>query len=509
MKLRYLINLFVVSILLAACSESLEDTYSDYAGNGRIRYVGKCSDLDATPGWYRLSLKWNNSIDATIDSIRVTWSASSDVVHDTLLNATDTSLILNSLEDGTYRIGVQAVNNRGEESLEITTYARPYTENHEIVRTFTQAITKFYRVGNNLVFFTDRWNSDIVELNLNYTSTNGEKKIYELTEERMNEGFLTVEDVNVGEPITVSRTGRIAGTSDTIQFNTLTLENKRTLTSDFISAIQYRYGFSTATPTLESEFNHFLDTVRVLEFDYSLNTLEDILYCPKLEKIVLGKNRYLVERFTTKENYSILYDEIRTLKVLNEANRLTGVKVERYANHYFTEKPDYVEDKGFRTWDVPDNLVYIPSTEVDTVTCDFKDINADPYLPDLVDNDPETRWETSPLTYIRTYELTITLKELKKIRGIKIGQKLFDPALDRESKLYLPPSIIIKTSTDKIDWDNVTYVEENTLGQGSGEVTLLPITEGSRDVKYIRVTLNDQVSGSTCRVMLADIIPYE
>ena len=156
MKLRYLINLFVVSILLAACSESLEDTYSDYAGNGRIRYVGKCSDLDATPGWYRLSLKWNNSIDATIDSIRVTWSASSDVVHDTLLNATDTSLILNSLEDGTYRIGVQAVNNRGEESLEITTYARPYTENHEIVRTFTQAITKFYRVGNNLVFFTDR-----------------------------------------------------------------------------------------------------------------------------------------------------------------------------------------------------------------------------------------------------------------------------------------------------------------------------------------------------------------
>ena len=45
--------------------------------------------------------------------------------------------------------------------------------------------------------------------------------------------------------------------------------------------------------------------------------------------------------------------------------------------------------------------------------------------------------------------------------------------------------------------------------QGAGEVTLLPITEGSRDVKYIRVTLNDQVSGSTCRVMLADIIPYE
>ncbi|MEQ2978743.1 DUF4998 domain-containing protein [Butyricimonas faecihominis] len=509
MKLKYLINLFIASISLIACNESLEDTYGDYAGDGRIRYVGKCSGLDATPGWYRLSLKWMNSIDATIDSIRVTWTASSDVIRDTLLNATDTTLILDNLQDGTYRIGLQSVDKRGEKSLEITTYARPYTENHEIVKTFTQAITKFYRVGNNLVFFTDKWNDDIVDLNLHYTGTDREEKIYELTKERMNEGFLTVENVDMGEPITVSRVGRITGTSDTIQFNSLTLENKRTLTSDFMSAIQCRYGFSTATSVLETEFNHFLDTVRVLEFDYNLNTLEDILYCPKLEKIVLGKNRYLVERFTTKENYSVLYDEARSLKVLNEANRLMGVKVERYANHYLTGKPDYVEDKGFQTWDIPDNLVYIPSTDVDTVACDIKDINADPYLPDLVDNDPETRWETSPLTFVRTYELTITLKELKRIRGIKIGQKLFDPTLDRDSKLYLPPSIIVKTSADKIDWDNVTYVEENTLGQGSGEVTLLPIAEGSRDVKYIRVILNDQVSGSTCRIMLADIIPYE
>ena len=256
MKLRYLINLFIASMSLIACNESLEDTYSDYAGDGRIRYVGKCSGLDATPGWYRLSLKWTNSIDATIDSIRVTWPASSDVIRDTLLNATDTTLILDNLQDGTYRIGLQAVDKRGEKSLEITTYARPYTKNHEIVKTFTQAVTKFYRVGNNLVFFTDKWNDDIVDLNLHCTDR--EEKIYGLTKERMNEGFLTVENVDMEKPITISRVGRIMGTSDTIQFNTLTLENKRTLTSDFISAIQYRYGFSTATPTLESEFNHWI-----------------------------------------------------------------------------------------------------------------------------------------------------------------------------------------------------------------------------------------------------------
>ena len=46
-KRKYIINLLLAMVaLLVGCNESLEDTYSDYAGDGKIRYVAKCSDLD-------------------------------------------------------------------------------------------------------------------------------------------------------------------------------------------------------------------------------------------------------------------------------------------------------------------------------------------------------------------------------------------------------------------------------------------------------------------------------
>lgn len=34
---------------IAGC-ENLEDTYSEYAGDGKIQYVGKCTDVVVSPG---------------------------------------------------------------------------------------------------------------------------------------------------------------------------------------------------------------------------------------------------------------------------------------------------------------------------------------------------------------------------------------------------------------------------------------------------------------------------
>ena len=59
-KRKYIINLFAVAALLVGCGESLEDTYSDYAGDGKIRYVAKCTEVHATPGWERLLVEWIN-----------------------------------------------------------------------------------------------------------------------------------------------------------------------------------------------------------------------------------------------------------------------------------------------------------------------------------------------------------------------------------------------------------------------------------------------------------------
>lgn len=44
-KRKYIINLFAAAALLVGCGESLEDTYSDYAGDGKIRYVAKCTEV--------------------------------------------------------------------------------------------------------------------------------------------------------------------------------------------------------------------------------------------------------------------------------------------------------------------------------------------------------------------------------------------------------------------------------------------------------------------------------
>lgn len=117
---KYIINLFAAAALLVGCGESLEDTYSDYAGDGKIRYVAKCTEVHATPGWERLLLEWINGTDATVDKIKVIWSCEN--LGDTIfLPSTAESYELKNLKNGTYRFDICAVDGEGNESLMETT----------------------------------------------------------------------------------------------------------------------------------------------------------------------------------------------------------------------------------------------------------------------------------------------------------------------------------------------------------------------------------------------------
>ena len=114
---KHIINLLFAAVaFMTGCSESLEDTYSDFAGDGKIRYVAKCSDLDITAGWERLIVNWVNGTDATIDKIKVAWlfEGQRDSVY---LPGTETSFVLTDLADGTYQFYVSAVDKFGNESL--------------------------------------------------------------------------------------------------------------------------------------------------------------------------------------------------------------------------------------------------------------------------------------------------------------------------------------------------------------------------------------------------------
>ncbi|MEY8591991.1 DUF4998 domain-containing protein [Butyricimonas hominis] len=504
---RYITCLLAVVVMLASCSESLEETYEDYAGDGKIRYVGKCSGLAVIPGWKRLTAKWKNSQDVTIENIKVLWSTS-DLRDSVLLPAVDTSCDIRNLENGTYRVDVCSVDKNGRTSLVETMYGRPYTEEHEVVRTFTRGITKFYKIGNNLAFFLDSWSDNIEAITLHYTGTNQNAVDYPLTREVFNQQFVVLGDVDTSKPITVKRSGKLEGCPDLILFEDYELEDELNVSSDFKYVMQWRYGLQDRTEEQLRDFRHFLDTVKVLEFDYDMTTFEDILYCKNLQKVVLGKNRYLHPeyRFSRLAEMSTLREERRSIRALNAVSELLGVTIERYNTHYFKgfSKPTNMVEMG--NPGVPD-LEFIPVSMIDTIT-DSQEVDSfDSSLESLIDNDPSTWWEPMVSPLLRSHEIVIALKEAQVVNGVKVAQKTIDPSMDRISQYYMPKLIRLQYSSDQVIWTDVTFISENILGNGSGEITLFPMKE-PKEIKYLKVIVDDQLNTNVYNVALADISLY-
>lgn len=74
----------LLPLLIFGGCESLEDTYKDYAGDGPIRYLVKCDDLDVKDGWNRLVVSWKSVDDPIIDKVKVSWTVDG-IGRDTLL----------------------------------------------------------------------------------------------------------------------------------------------------------------------------------------------------------------------------------------------------------------------------------------------------------------------------------------------------------------------------------------------------------------------------------------
>ena len=232
-----------MAALLVGCGESLEDTYSDYAGDGKIRYVAKCTEVHATPGWERLLVEWINGTDATVDKIKVKWSCE-DLKDSILLPSTTESYELKNLTNGTYRFDVSAIDFAGNESLVETTYGRPYTREHEIMLAFTRGVVKPYFLKNKLIFFSDQWNENIDEIKLQYKNTQGDIQYYTFDKETSYSAFITIDDVSVNptDTIYVLRKGRVEGCPDLIEFDPLALSHTKIFSSGFVNAIALRDG---------------------------------------------------------------------------------------------------------------------------------------------------------------------------------------------------------------------------------------------------------------------------
>ena len=117
------IGLLFAMLVMVSC-ESLEDTYEDFAGNGPVRYLGKCTDLTIQPGWNRLQVRWTNSPDPVIRHIRITWSKDA-MVKEELVDRETSEYDITDLEDGSYEVTICAVDKNGNTSLESTDYGKP------------------------------------------------------------------------------------------------------------------------------------------------------------------------------------------------------------------------------------------------------------------------------------------------------------------------------------------------------------------------------------------------
>lgn len=522
--------------------ESLEETYDEYAGDGMIRYVGKCPPPEISRGWYRLKVKWRGNIDAAIHKVKlsyqgeneteptVLWIEPQDILdNESLMD----SIYLENLENSVYTITLSNVTADSMESIAETAYERPYTLEHEDLRSFTRGIVNFYVLGDRLALFLDEANENIIKMDLSYWDKSGTHHLWDmkevmetsyiypfLMEKIYDYVILLEEEIDFTQPITVLRKGLLEGCIDTVSFNPDTLSlDEEVWSSGFSRYLTRRFGKNYTRADIES--------VEEIELDYNITTFRDLLYFPNLKKVVLGKNRYIAAEYATV-NMSTTdeYSGLTTLQLLKDTR---GVTVERYNKQYFGDM--YTTLKDYRRIDNDlivemgnANMNKMPVIQpLDTtgwkVTC--SDTLHNGYKRNgaafLLDGDQDTYLQPEYTFSASVVEVEYDMQKLQLVKGFKVMQPNA-PANSGEMDEYLKhlvSAVKVEVSIDGISWQSATHEDGGiTIGNAPGEVTFIEIPESlQKEVRFIRFSMtNQQVSvaeGSPLFTLrLADIIPY-
>lgn len=487
--------LFCLAFIILTGCESLEDTYSDYAGDGPVRYAGKCTDVKVVSGWNRLTVTWKNSLDPNIVNNKISCS-SEEYEFDTIVPANVSECNIRGLRDGAYSVTVTALLEDGGVSLSEPVFGRPYTYAHEAVCSFTQGISKHFFVGNNLVLFYNNWDENIISIKLKYTPI-GESVavIKELGRDEFAKKYALVKGVDVSQPVVLLRTGILTDCPDEIDFEPIVLTKDVVMQVDFKNALRERYG--------ETDFGEVFLSRTELELDYDLASLEDILYFSNLKKLVLGKNRYLPN--LTNTAVSFLISQEKSLFCIQVAKEILNLEVECYGNNYFQSGTEGIIDMGLPVWPLAFELLATKGWSVNNSSPDLAPAFSS---EDLLDDNASTAWEPFASTdgLRRTFDLTIDMNALQVVDGLKIVQ-----AANTKMFYFLPKSIVVRVSQDGQKWENPMFVEDNTLGAASGEATCLRFKE-TYNIRYVKISIADRSystsTSTTLNTILGDVIPY-
>ena len=559
-KLYYMV--WMLAAFIAVSCEDMEDTYDEFSGDGAIRYLGKCMDVEVAPGWERLRLSWKNNLDVAVKRTKITWQAEDDeqpsvrfIERDMVNPDTDLmdTIYLENLSDDIYTITVSNLSADSTESLVETVYARPYTSEHEDLRSFTRGITNFYRLGDKMAVVLDEANENLKEMLLVFTGTDGQEHVWDI-KEHMTDSIplmpgmeeygcvaresmqLLPEEEGLGidftKPLTVKRKGRLLSCIDDITFSDEVLSlDERVLSVGFTQWLNKNYG-----PNWESM--DLFNTLETIELDYDMSTFQDLFYFQNLKKVVLGKNRFMAEGHTDENpSYTENYSGLMTLQFLKDTR--PDFSVERYNSQYFNEPMESGMTEGMPYLDVLQmagaidyslltdmrgydaNYQFMPTyTPLDTVgwkiTC--SDTTYSGYKEDgaawLFDDDATTCFEPGQTLGVTIFEVEIDMQTPRTLHGFKVAQPAPETATDLA---YLLPTLQIEVSENGYEWKPATYDEAGiTIGDALGEITFIKIPEEyqSRSVRYIRLTVANRhtsdISGGTplYSLRLGDVVPY-
>lgn len=484
-KLIYLI----LPLLMFAC-ESMEDTYDEFDGDGKIRYVGKVLNLEAEAGWERIRLSWDDSLDPTVKKIKIEWSLD-DVTKDTIIDASNTTFTTNNdLLDATYLFNVYTVNTQ-DTSLKESVYIRPFTETHESVQVFYKLEKKYYFMGNDLKLLLNAQNEDLSSAEVTYY-VGDEMQTYQVNDDTYASTFLTFENINTEMPVMVSRSANIEGCFDMVEMTPYSLDKDDiNLNPSLRNNLKIAYNLSAVT-------NEFVRGLTELNLDYDMESLDDLLYFENLQTLTIGANRYFDSEYTSTD-LSTLEEKSLSLEVLNLLHDQRGLAVKIYNNHYgIASSLAFATSEGNPT--LPD-LNYLSSDNW-TLTCDSDIDEFDSGLTNILDNDVNTHWKPVEISdEIRTHEFLIDMKSSQTVNGFLVRQ-----AKNSISQSFLPETIEIFVSVDNINWTSATERVINNIGVAPGESILIGMQE-AQQARYVKFQIKDKASYNNY-TYLADFLIY-
>ena len=504
--LKSMICSMVFLFTITACQD-IKDTYADFAGNGEIRYVGKCDDLTVTPGWKRLIVNWTNNVDPIISKVKVKWS-NDKTADSVLLDRGVHTYSISNLVNETYKIEVSSLDEKGQSSLSTTIYGRPYTLEHEEIISFTRIIAKQYFFGNHLILQFAGWQNGIENAYLQYTKKDGTVGKLDIDEYLTDESLYVLPDeIDPSKPVTLYRTGRISDCPDLITFDPYELSHQKTYTADFKNFIQQKYGTNSHQMLFNGIINDdWANEVSTIELDADMDSFEDLLNLPNIKKLTLGKNTYLTARGAedaTRGQYQ-LYNLSLSKKVLNFLHDENGLTVERYNKHYKKlKKLSYLKEMGEAK--LPElKLFDLSQAKITVAPTDEEGFNSHPEF--LIDGKLTSCWKPLPTSNMKTYVFNIDLGKEVEANGFKIVQKDFGE-YDEDNDIA-PQRVNIEYADKNGSFEDASFEHDIYIGTSTGQTMLIPIKGGRHKVRYIQLSIPAQYYHGTYQVTLAEFGLY-